>query len=153
MHNAPTAHAERLESLIEFALPLLLLATACGEQPTEVPSSPARSVVAAGTVTIVPGGSIQDSVTKYASGTTFLIKAGVHRLQSVTPKSGMSFIGETGTVLSGARLLTTFSQVGSYWVVSGQTQEGVRTSSTKNNGKPICMARFPRCYYPEELFI
>jgi hypothetical protein len=65
----------------------------------------------------------------------------------------MSFIGETGTVLSGARLLTTFSQVGSYWVVSGQTQEGVRTSSTNNNGKPICMARFPRCYYPEELFI
>jgi len=92
-------------------------------------------------------------VNKYAAGTTFLIKAGVHRMQSVTPKSGMTFTGEPGTILSGARLLTTFAHQGAYWVAGGQTQQGLRTSSVNAGGPPICQARYPRCNSPEELFI
>lgn len=34
-------------------------------------------------------------------GTTFVIKAGVHRRQSVKPKAGMTFVGEAGAVLDG----------------------------------------------------
>jgi parallel beta-helix repeat protein len=136
-----------------FALPLLVFAASCGEQPTEVQSPPRPSVAATGTVTLAPGSVIQDSVNKYAAGTSFLIKSGVYRLQSVTPKSGMTFTGEAGAVLSGARLLTSFTQQGAYWVVGGQTQQGMRTDSVNNRGRAICQPRYPRCFYPEELFI
>ena len=44
--------------------------------------------------TIYPGQSIQQRVDAYPGGTTFYLKAGVHRLQSVVPKSGDSFVGE-----------------------------------------------------------
>ena len=66
-------------------------------------------------------------------------------MQSVTPKNGNTFTGQTGAILSGARLLTGFVQSGSTWVIGGQTQQG-----------PIrgeCLAAYPRCSYPEELFI
>jgi parallel beta-helix repeat protein len=56
-------------------------------------------------------------------------------------------------VLSGARQLTVFSREGSYWVAGGQTQQGYRTSETRQVGQTICRAKFPRCTYPEDLFI
>jgi hypothetical protein len=112
-----------------------------------------RTARAAATIAIAPGGRIQDSVAKYPTSTTFILKSGVHRLQSVTPKGGMTFIGEAGTVLSGARLLTTFAVQGASWVASSQSQQGVRTSATTAGGKPICLPKHPRCNYPEELFI
>ena len=54
----------------------------------------------AGTV-INPGDSIQNAVNANPEGTTFVIKTGVHRRQSVIPKSGMTFAGEPGAVLDG----------------------------------------------------
>ena len=53
-----------------------------------------------GTVISV-GQSIQSAVNANPEGTTFIIKAGVHRRQSVKPKSGMKFVGEPGAVLDG----------------------------------------------------
>ena len=50
---------------------------------------------------IYPGESIQAKVNTAPAGTRFLIKAGVHRRQSVIPKSGMAFVGEPGAVLDG----------------------------------------------------
>lgn len=97
------------------------------------------------TTQIFPGQSIQAAVDAYPAGTAFTIKAGVHRLQQVAPKSGDSFTGEAGAVLSGARLLTSFTRSGSYWVASGQTQEGVEHGE--------CEAAYPRCTRPEDLFI
>jgi parallel beta-helix repeat protein len=96
-------------------------------------------------VSIFPGQSIQTAVDQNPIGTTFIIKAGVHRLQSVTPKTGDTFIGEPGAVLSSARLLTGFTQQGNVWVIGGQTQQG-----------PVhgqCQAAYPRCSRPEELFL
>ena len=61
----------------------------------------AGAAVVAGSVSVFPGDSIQGLVNAYPPGTTFLIKAGVHRNQQVTPKTGDSFIGEPGAVLSG----------------------------------------------------
>jgi parallel beta-helix repeat protein len=55
-----------------------------------------------GTV-INPGDSIQSAVNANPEGTKFVIKAGVHRRQSIRPKSGMSFIGEAGAVLDGEK--------------------------------------------------
>jgi parallel beta-helix repeat protein len=96
---------------------------------------------------IYPGSDIQAAVNANPAGTSFLLKAGVHRLQQVQPKNGDSFTGEAGTILSGARLLTTFTRSGSYWVASGQTQQGVATD-------PIhCEPGYESCQWPEELFL
>ena len=52
-------------------------------------------------VAVFPGESIQAAVDKHPAGTTFVIKAGVHKRQSVVPKPGNTFVGESGAVLSG----------------------------------------------------
>ena len=52
-------------------------------------------------VAVSPGESIQAAVDKHPGGTTFVIKAGVHKRQSVIPKAGNTFVGESGAVLSG----------------------------------------------------
>jgi hypothetical protein len=148
----PSKRADRRLPFGIIALPFAAL-LACRDEPTQVSPPPSPSVTAAGLVSLAPGASMQDSVRKYPGGTSFLIKAGVHRLQSLIPKSGMSFEGEPGAALSGARLLTNFSAQGTSWVVGGQTQQGTRTSATMASGKPICVPRHPRCNYPEELFI
>jgi parallel beta-helix repeat protein len=106
--------------------------------------SPALATAPTGT-TISPGQSIQAAVNAYPGGTTFTLKAGVHRLQSIQPKAGDTFVGATGAILSGARLLTSFTRSGSYYVASGQTQQGVADG--------VCLPQAPGCRYPEELYI
>src|SRR5207244_8832899 len=61
------------------------------------------------------------------------------------PKAGQSFDGEGQTVLSGSRLLTTFSREGRYWVAAGQKQRGRR------HGR--CAKEAPACNLPEGLFL
>jgi parallel beta-helix repeat protein len=99
--------------------------------------------------TIYPGQDIQAKVNSYPGGTTFQIKAGVHRLQSIVPKSGNSFVGEPGAILSGARLLTTFTKSGGYWIAAGQTQQG----TIRPISRDFCLPLRPGCFYPEQLFI
>jgi parallel beta-helix repeat protein len=96
-------------------------------------------------IPIYPGDNIQTFVDANGPGTAFLLKSGVHRLQSIRPKNNDTFVGEAGTVLNGARLLTSFTKSGSYWVASGQTQQGIN-----NNG--TCQQGYPLCTFPEELF-
>jgi len=96
-------------------------------------------------IPIYPGDNIQAFVDANGPGATFLLKAGVHRLQSIRPQNNDTFLGEAGTVLSGSRLLTSFGRSGSYWVASGQTQQGIN-----NFGE--CKAAYPLCTFPEELF-
>jgi parallel beta-helix repeat protein len=52
-------------------------------------------------VKIYPGDSIQTRVNQYPGATTFYLRAGVHRRQTVVPKSDNRFIGEWGAVLDG----------------------------------------------------
>src|SRR5262245_11249109 len=66
-------------------------------------------------LTILPGEDVQARVNVAPPGSTFILKSGVHRLQSIVPRSGDRFVGEAGTVLSGARLLRA-ARSGSYWV-------------------------------------
>jgi parallel beta-helix repeat protein len=109
---------------------------------------PVRDQEAAATdaaVVIYPGTDIQRQVDASAPGSTFLLKSGVHRMQTIRPKEGDAFLGEQGTVLSGARPLTDFVRSGSYWVATGQTQQGIQ-----NHG--VCQPGFPRCTFPEQLF-
>jgi parallel beta-helix repeat protein len=123
----------------------------CSAQGSTSPSPPRNVRICSGicgppgTVAVFPGQSIQAAVDAAPPGTSFLIKAGIHRLQRVTPKDGNRFTGEAGTVLSGARVMTGFVRQGSVWVVGGQAQQG------KAHGE--CLAAYPRCDHPEELFV
>ncbi len=103
------------------------------------------TVTSTAVVVISPGASIQTAVAASPSPSSFLIKAGVHRLQSISPRTGDTFMGEPGTVLSGARLLTTFTRSGALWVAGGQTQQGTVHG--------ICEVGYEGCSFPEELFI
>ncbi len=96
-------------------------------------------------IPISPGQDIQAAVNANPAGTAFVIKAGVHRNQTIRSKDGNRFTGEPGAILSGARLLTSFTRSGNYWVIGGQSQQG------QVHGE--CQAAFPRCSYAEQLFI
>ncbi|HUP18958.1 MAG TPA: right-handed parallel beta-helix repeat-containing protein [Gemmatimonadota bacterium] len=64
--------------------------------PAPPPTDPTPSGVA-----VQPGESIQAAVNANPSGTTFVIKAGVHRRQRIEPKDNTTFVGESGAVLDG----------------------------------------------------
>jgi parallel beta-helix repeat protein len=100
---------------------------------------------AAQSADIYPWQNIQQVVNGYPAGTTFYLKSGVHRMQTITPRSGDRYIGEGGTVLSGARQLTSFGRLGSYWFAGSQTQQAPV-------GYNDCKTGFSRCGYPEDLF-
>jgi hypothetical protein len=96
-------------------------------------------------IPVPPGADIQALVNANPEGTSFVIKAGVHRMQMVRPKNGNRFTGEPGAVMNGSRLLTGFVREGSYWVAYNQTQQG------PVHGR--CKPGFERCNRPEDLFI
>jgi parallel beta-helix repeat protein len=99
-------------------------------------------------VAVYPGtNSIASAMSGRAGGTTYCIKAGVHRFTTaVSPRVGDKFIGEPGAVLNGAKVLTSFLREGSYWVATGQTQREALFNSAN------CMPASPACIYPEKVF-
>jgi len=105
-------------------------------------------------VEVYPGvDSIKSAVAAYPAGTTFCIKAGIHRFNSsVTARTGDKYIGEPGAILSGAKVLTSFAHSGSYWIATGQTQQEPVPSST-NGGWPVCLTTAPMCIYREKVFM
>jgi parallel beta-helix repeat protein len=52
-------------------------------------------------VSIYPGTKIQQVVDAYPGATTFYLRAGVHRRQTIAPKDDNIFVGEQGAVLDG----------------------------------------------------
>src|ERR1017187_9477501 len=75
-------------------------------------------------VSINPGATVQGVVNANPAGTTFVLQAGVFRMQSVTPKVGDTFEGQPGAILNGSRQLTSFTRSGIYWIAGSQTQHG-----------------------------
>lgn len=98
-------------------------------------------------ITIAPGESWQAKVDSYPAGTAFVAMAGVHRLQFVVPKSQDRFTGLPGAVLSGARLLTTWTPSGGRWYASGQTQQGTVFTAGACEDSGL----HPLCHVPEEV--
>jgi hypothetical protein len=111
------------------------------------------TITGSGAVAIMPGQNIQSVVNSYPAGTTFLLKAGVHRHQTIAPRTGDSFVGETNgstrlTILSGARVLTGWQFDGARWYVSGQTQG----TTPAIGGDVACRPTHPRCSFAEDVF-
>jgi hypothetical protein len=105
-----------------------------------VPTGPASTTVA-----VSPSQPIQDLVERMPEGRTFLIQAGLHRLESVVPKNGDSFIGEPGAVLSGAIVIKSFERQGKYWTA--------QRSIPQIQGPGKCQPQYPACTLPEDLFM
>src|SRR6476646_2479195 len=80
-------------------------------------------VVPAGAVEVKPGDDLASIVAAHAAGTTYCVRAGEYRMQSVSPHDGDSFHGERGATLNGARLLGLVKE-GSYWVQHDIAEHG-----------------------------
>ena len=106
---------------------------------------PSRAAAACTGVQLSPGQDIQAAVNANPEGTTFCLAAGTYRIQVVSPKLGNKFIGEADALLNGAKLLTNWTQSGTYWYVDGQTQEG------QVHGE--CVQGYSRCNRPEDVFV
>jgi hypothetical protein len=104
-------------------------------------------------IAVYPGtDSIKNAVAAYPAGSTFCIKAGIHRLTTaVTVRTNDKYIGETGAILNGSKVLSSFARAGSYWVATGQFQREPALPSI-NGGYPTCAANAPGCIYPEKVF-
>lgn len=102
-----------------------------------------------GVVEIYPTDNAREVVERHPAGTTFVFKAGVHRMVYIEPRDNDVFQGEPGAVLNGSRILTDFQQEGDLWVVYGQTQQGYVTTNTLYK---VCDDEYPRCNRPEELY-
>jgi hypothetical protein len=98
-----------------------------------------------GVIEVVSGTSIQALVDRNPPGTTFFLRAGIHRMQAVVPKDGNTFLGEAGTILNGSRLLTNFSPEGGRWMTT------VEVPRFELNG--FCRSSSPRCGYPHAVYI
>lgn len=109
---------------------------------------------------------------------TFLIKAGTHRMQKITPRSGDVYTSETNAIMSGSRDLTpgvvtwtsqamcTSHTSVPCWYVDGQTQRGSLDDCGANGthtcapGQSGCSGKttiegttwFPTCFYPEDVY-
>jgi parallel beta-helix repeat protein len=89
-------------------------------------------------VYIAAGSNIQSVVDNYAQGTAFVLGAGIHRLQTISPKQGMSFFGEMDSngslkaTISGARLITSFQSSNGLYIINGQTQAEIIDNSSGN---------------------
>jgi len=115
------------------------------------------ALAVASQVAIKPGTDIVSVVNSSPAGTTFIIYPGTYRLTSpIAPKDGDTFIGQTAcappktacpAVLSGSKLLTSFQHSGSYYYVTGQTQQGEIFITTTQ-----CLKGYPGCLYAEDLF-
>jgi parallel beta-helix repeat protein len=109
----------------------------------------ASSCVSTATM-LCPGDNIQAKVNAAAVGTRFTLATGIHRLQTIIPKSGQSFVGQAGAILSGARLLTGWVRSSSGWYVTAQTQE-YDHSSIPSLDSARCDANAP-CQYAQDVY-
>jgi len=105
------------------------------------------SVCPPASLRLEPGMDLRAAVARAGEGVAFCIAAGEHRLQSIRPRHGQSFHGETGAILNGARLVTDFRREGRRWVAGGQAQRGQRKFAEH------CIPTMPRCSHPEAVFL
>ena len=97
-------------------------------------------------VTLSPGDNIQAAVAAAPTGTTFTLRSGTYRMQSVQPLDGDVFIGEGTVILNGSKILSfQLDPAGSgLWAANA-------IASTINHGG--CQTTYPLCGYTQDLFI
>lgn len=106
------------------------------------------------TIYLSPGGNIQSAVDAAPSGTTFVLRSGIYRMQSVTPKQNDTFLGQgPGVVLNGSTILTfrPASTANRLWVA-----RAIATPSSAESNRYYqtgCEQNHPLCAFTQDLFI
>jgi parallel beta-helix repeat protein len=106
------------------------------------------------TIMLSPGENIQSKVEANPPYTTFILRTGIYRVASVTPKNGDTFIGQQGAVMDGAIRLRNWKSVSiggaTYWTTFG----GVPLVSRRCGARaPCCVSDHPGCVYVQNLYI
>jgi parallel beta-helix repeat protein len=115
-----------------------------GPADTSTVTITAGSATCASTATMLcPGDNLQAKATAAGGGATLTLQPGIYRLQTLTPLTGQTFQGQPGAILSGARLLSGWTQSGATWYVGGQTQQGTAAGQ--------CEAGY-LCQEPEDVY-
>lgn len=74
-------------------------------------------------VQLAPGDNVVTAVHTNPGGQTYCFAPGVYRITApLVPRSGDSLIGAPGAIIDGGKQVTNWTQSGSVWVASGQTQ-------------------------------
>lgn len=125
---------------ILLACLLVLPLAACqpgSDQPDDVGGVTADEAPAV--VRMAPGQDLEGIVEANPPGTTYLLTAGIHRGSYITPDDGDTFLGEPGTIISGADPLdpADFERVEDRWVLPGRTEEPFRTDEGHLHGSTI----------------
>ena len=130
-----------------FALGLVVLSWPAVAGHAAAQRQPAPRI--ADSVVIQPGDDAQAIVAAAPAGTLFRFAAGVHRMQSVRPRSFDRFAGEPGATLNGAGLITRFERDGDLWTAGGQMQQGRPDGFCRDapDGRERKACRFPEDLY------
>lgn len=95
------------------------------------------------TVYLSPGDNIQAAVDSAPPGTTFVLREGVYRMQSITPKDHDTFRGQGVVVLNGSQILSFRPAEKNLWAADA-------TPYNYNPGS--CQPSHPLCGYMQDLF-
>lgn len=98
-----------------------------------------------GSVNIKVGTSIEKASQGAPDGAVFCIRAGVHRMQSIFPKSKQQFIGQPGAVLNGSMVVTGFRKEADRW--------RVKTKAPQHKRIGTCLPTSPNCNVGHGVFI
>jgi parallel beta-helix repeat protein len=96
-------------------------------------------------VVVTPEDDFANLVVGSPESTTFVLTPGTHRMVSIEPKDGMTFIGLPGAVMSGARLLDGFQADGKYW-----RRDGIELLPAAGDG---CVSGYEGCLFAQDLFM
>lgn len=99
----------------------------------------AHAACPAGAIPIAVGQSIQAAVTAAPSGARFCIGEGLHRGQSVVPKTGQEFYFDIGSQMLGSKRVSVWTREGPLWFASGPTQAPPSTNINE------CLPAAPLC--------
>jgi parallel beta-helix repeat protein len=74
-------------------------------------------------VKLLPGADLPSQAQSHPPGTTFCLAAGEYRLAApIQPRERQRFVGVSGAVLNGSRVIEKWDQSGTTWTATGQTQ-------------------------------
>jgi parallel beta-helix repeat protein len=92
------------------------------------------------------GDDFQAVVEASPEGTAFVIESGVHRLHEIRPKSGMTFEGQPGSVMSGALVLED-------WIADSEDTwhvEGMEMTALEHGD---CIEGYEGCRFTQDLYM
>jgi len=123
---------------------------------TTAPTTTTTAVVDNRDATVKPGESMQKAIDNNPAGAKIVLKAGVHRVGSIVPKDGNTFVGESGAVMSGAVVVKGWTAKDGLWTVGGQTtpsDKWTKYSGKACNDEKRLGSGTGSCRYPHILFL